>query len=395
MARRAHRKGFTLLEVLVSSTVSLVAVAAASHALVNQYAALQGRDLSRQANGSAREATQFLDTILRTTGFGVEPRYAIDFNYRCDTQPCRDSVTGPDELVVMSRDPRYRYQAQGEGTCGDAAGCFSGDAFPITAVTTNPPSLTATFQPGTSLEAGRVVLAMCAGGQNPVMLTLGTGVSLSSASPASSVVINTFSADTTLGPFNATGSLLTCHGQPGAAMFLVDRSRFFVQTLDGTPWLMLDTGRDLDGDGILPPVDQDDLIPVAKNVLDMQVAYALDACGGSPAGPDSDGNWVIGDDRGRPEEPLRVTVPAAPTYGTASNDPARCTMSPANVRAIRVSLRLRSDKADHGRGPDWEGDLLNAPENHTGTLNVPGYRLFSAQLDVTLRNMSSTASFIF
>ena len=63
-------------------------------------------------------------------------------------------------------------------------------------------------------------------------------------------------------------------------------------------------------------------------------------------------------------------------------------MSPANVRAIRVSLRLRSDKADHGRGQDWAGDVLPSPENRTGSLNVPGYRLFSAQLDVTLRNMS-------
>ena len=33
-------------------------------------------------------------------------------------------------------------------------------------------------------------------------------------------------------------------------MFLVDRARFFVQNLNGTPWLMLDTGRDLDGDGV-------------------------------------------------------------------------------------------------------------------------------------------------
>jgi prepilin-type N-terminal cleavage/methylation domain-containing protein len=395
MAPRAHRKGFTLLEVMVSTTVSLVAVGAASQALMSQYAALQGRDLSRQANGSAREATQFLDTTLRMTGFGVDPRWAIDVNYRCATQPCRDSTTGPDELVVMSRDPRYRYQAQGEGTCGDPAGCFSGDAWPITAATTNPPSLTPRLQPGTTLEEGRVILAMCAGGQNPVMLTLGAPVSLSSASPAGNVVINQFSADPALGPYNATGSLLACHGQPGAAMFLVDRSRFFVQTLDGTPWLMLDTGRDLDGDGVLPPIDQDDLIPVAKNVLDMQVAYALDPCAASPAGPDSDGNWVIGDAKGRQEEPLGVTMPAAPTYGTASADPARCTMSPANVRAIRVSLRLRSDRADHGRGEAWSGDMLLSPENRTDTLNVPGYRLFTAQLDVTLRNMSSTASFIF
>jgi type IV pilus assembly protein PilW len=396
MARRAPRKGFTLLELLVSSTVSLVAVTAASHALISQYSVLQARDLSRQANGSAREATQFLDATLRMTGFGVDPRWAIDMNYRCANQPCRDSATGPDEVVVVSRDPRYRYQAQGEGTCADPAGCFSGDAWPVTAATTSPPSLTVTFQPGTSLEAGRVVLAMCAGGQNPVMLTLAAPVGLSSASPAGGVVINQFSTDASLGPYNATGSLLTCHGQPGAAMFLVDRSRFFVQTLNGTPWLMLDTGRDLDGDGILPPADQDDLIPVAKNVLDLQVAYALDPCAGYASGPDFDGDWMIGDTKGQQEEPLRVTTPPAPTYGTASNDPSRCTtLSPANVRAIRLSLRLRSDKMDHSRGASWAGDVLTSPENRTGTLNVRGYRLFNTQLDVTLRNMSSTASFIF
>jgi len=127
----------------------------------------------------------------------------------------------------------------------------------------------------------------------------------------------------------------------------------------------------------------------------MQVAYALDPCAGVPTGPDSDGDWVIGDTKGRQEEPLVVTSPAAPTYGTASNDPARCTLSPANVRAIRVSLRLQSDRVDHSRGDNWPGDTLPGPENRVGTINVPGHRLFSSQLDVTLRNMSSTASFIF
>jgi type IV pilus assembly protein PilW len=395
MARRASRKGFTLLEVLVSSAVSLVAVAAASQALINQYGALQGRDLSRQANGQAREATQFLETTLRMAGFGVDPRYGIDMTYRCAAQPCRDSTSGPDELVVVSRDPRYQYLTQGQGGCGNAAGCFSGDAWPIVAATTSPPSLTVTVQPGTSLETGRVVLAMCPGGQSPVMLTLGAPVALSSANPPSNVVINRFSTDVTLGPYNATGSLLTCHGQPGAALFLIDRSRFFVQNLNGTPWLMLDTGRDLDGDGILPPADQDDLIPVAKNVVDMQVAYALDPCAGVPNGPDSDGNWVIGDTKGRREEPLVVTNPAAPTYGTAATDPSRCTLNSANVRAIRVSLRLQSDRVDHSRGNNWPGDTLTSPENRTGTINVPGHRLFSSQLDVTLRNMTSSASFIF
>jgi type IV pilus assembly protein PilW len=395
MARPQPDRGFTLIEVLTASAVSLIAVTAASNALVGQYTALQSRDLSRTANGAAREATQFLDSTLRMTGFGVDPRWAIDFSYRCGAQPCRDSATGPDELVVVSRDPRYRYLAQGEGTCTNLAGCFSGDAWPITAATTGPASLTVTFQPGTSLEAGRVVLALCAGGQAPVMLTLAAPVSLSRASPASDVVLNQFSSEPTLGPYNATGSLQACHGQPGAALFLIERSRFFVQTLNGTPWLMLDTGRDLDGDGILPPADQDDLIPVAKNVLDMQVAYALDACDGVASGPDSNGDWIIGNEKGTREEPLLDTNPVAPIYGTASTDPSRCTVNPANVRALRLTLRLRSDRAAHGKGDGWSGDQLVNAENRSGDLNVPGYRLFTTQLDVTLRNMNSTASFIF
>ena len=240
-----------------------------------------------------------------------------------------------------------------------------------------------------------MVLAICAGGQSPVMLTLAAPVSLGSASPASDVVLNQFSGDPTLGPYNDTGSLRACHGQPGAALFLVDRSRFFVQTLNGTPWLMLDTGRDLDGDGILPPADQDDLIPVAKNVLDLQVAYALDPCAGVASGPDSDGDWIIGNAKATREEPLLNTNPAAPTYGTASTDPSRCTLNPANVRALRLTLRLRSDRVDPNKNNGWTGDRIANAENRPGTLNVPGYRLFTTQLDVTLRNMSSTASFIF
>jgi len=381
---------------MVASAVSLVGVVTAANALIGQYTAMQSRDLKRTANSASREATQFLDSTLLMTGFGIDPRWALDFSYRCTTQPCRDSINGPDELVVVSRDPRYQYLAQGEGTCTSPNGCFSGDAWAITSATTSPPSLTVTFQPGTNLEAGRVVLAVCAGAQSPVMLTLSTAVGLPSSALPSSVTLSQFSADATLGAYNAVGGLQTCHGQPGAALFLVDRSRFFVQTLNGTPWLMLDTGRDLDGDGVLPPTDQNDLIPVTKNVVDMQVAYVLSPCAGYLTGPDSDQNWVTGDAKGTQEEPLLVTNPAAPTYDTGATDPARCsTINAANVRALRVTLRLRSDHPDHSQAGNWTGDVMTNAENRTGTLNVPGYRLFTAQLNVTLRNMTSTTGFIF
>jgi hypothetical protein len=96
------------------------------------------------------------------------------------------------------------------------------------------------------------------------------------------------------------------------------------------------------------------------------------------------------------EEPLLLTNPAAPTYDTPSSDPARCaTISPANVRGIRISLRLRSDRPDHSKPAGWSGDVMNAPENRTGTLNVPGYQLFTAELNVTLRNLASSTPFIF
>jgi hypothetical protein len=135
---------------------------------------------------------------------------------------------------------------------------------------------------------------------------------------------------------------------------------------------------------------------VAKNVMDMQIAYSLDPCPGYANGPDSNGDWVVGNVKGQPEEPLLLTNPAAPTYDTPSSDPARCaTISPANVRGIRISLRLRSDRQDHSKPTGWSGDVMNAPENRAGTLNVPGYRLFTAELNVTLRNMASSSPFLF
>ena len=91
MPRPAHR-GFTLVEVMAATAISMVAVFAAANALIGQYGALQGHDLKRMGNGSARDATQFLDYSLRLAGFGIDPRWGIDFSYRCAGQPCRARI---------------------------------------------------------------------------------------------------------------------------------------------------------------------------------------------------------------------------------------------------------------------------------------------------------------
>jgi hypothetical protein len=184
-------------------------------------------------------------------------------------------------------------------------------------------------------------------------------------------------------------------GQP-TAVFLVDRYRYFIQSdASGTPWLMLDTGLDLNDNGTLPAGDAADLIPVAKGVEDMQVAYVLNSNSAPVAAPDSDTDWVIGDDAGSstPEEPLISA--SAPDYRTPTTDAARFSMSPANVRGVRVSLVLRSERSDQTRGKDWTGQPIPNAENRSGARPTGPWRRYTAETEVSVRNMDARLPFIF
>ena len=184
---------------------------------------------------------------------------------------------------------------------------------------------------------------------------------------------------------------------PQPNIFLVDRYRYAVQTFNGIPWLMLDTGIDLNGNGILPDNggDLNDLIPIAKGVEDMQVAYAY-----APgtlygfAATDSNTNWIVGDAAGVVEEPDPTL--AAPQYTTPSTDATRFNLHPANIRGVRVTLSLRSLQTDQSRAAAWAGDPLVLSENRNAQLASFGrLRRFSAATSVTVRDLDSRNSFIF
>jgi hypothetical protein len=242
---------------------------------------------------------------------------------------------------------------------------------------------------------GRVVLAVCAGGQNATLVTLSQNYTVTNTGSFTLTPTATNQL-----PYNDWNSLQACHGQPGAVLFLVDRYRYFIQNFGTTPWLMLDVGLDLNANGILPPADTADLIPIAKNLEDMQVAYVIPpnlACAAAPDnGPGPAGDWIIGNNPGIVEEPVASAATVAPTYTTPSNDPSRCnSLNAANVRAIRVTLRLRSDKPDPTHPQGWAGDSIPYPENRTGTASGGGYRRYTSETEITLRNLDSRSPFIY
>ncbi len=396
--RRPYRQhGFSLIELLVASGLSVAAVALASMALVAQNNAMSALDQTRGANAVGREAILLIEESIRRLGWGIDPRYAIDFKYgACATQPqpCRDSTFAPDELVFVARNPNYYWFNTGDPGCTLAAGCFYGRAWPITGVTTSgsPSTLTITPQAtnttAVTIRPGQVVLAMCAGGLSPVMLTLSQSYTITGTS---ALLLTPDAAN--MVPYNDYASLAACHGQPGAALFLVDRFRYFIQRFGSNSWLMLDTGVDVNADGTRG--NTPDLIPVAKNVEDMQVAYAVPPLpGGCAFGDLNNHNGVLGDDpsNSTAEEPTFTT--AGPLYTTTATDPTRCNLWAGNVRSIRVTLRIRAASPDRSRA-GWAGDSIPYPENRSGNVQVSSYRQYTAETSISLRNLDSKTPFIY
>ncbi len=404
MTHSSPESGVTLIELLVGTAIGVFAIAVGSMAMLAQTQAMRRLDLTRGANTASREAMQQIEHNLRLMGWGIDPHFAIDLSTNCISAtppgPCRDQVNAPDQLAFVARNPVYRFLNQNESGCTLANGCTYGRVWPITAMNAGAPN-TITISPQATnpatlaLEMGRVVLAVCAGGQNATMMTLSQNYTITNT--GSFVLTPTA---TNKPPYNDWNSLQACHGQLGAMLFLVDRYRYFIQNFGTTPWLMLDLGLDLNANGTLPPADVADLIPIAKDVEDMQVAYVIppnSACATAPDnGPGAAGDWIIGNNPGIVEEPVGTAATVAPIYTTPSNDPSRCNnLNAANVRAIRVSLRIRSDKVDSTHPAGWPGDSIPYPENRTGSASGGGYRRYTSQTEITLRNLDSRSPFIY
>jgi type IV pilus assembly protein PilW len=396
---RAHRRnrGFTLLELLVASTIAILAISMVTLAFLAQQRSIISLDLTRVANEASRDALLQLETSLRRLGWGIDPRYALDFrNYSCAAAPCRDKVNAPDEIVFVARNPNYRWLDNGVGACTTVGGCFTGKAW-HGSVAGN--TVTIAANAGDTFTMGRVLLVTCTNGTFATMARVST---TTKAAAAGNLAVPVFAAQGG-NPYRENAWTLVganpCYASasPQPSIFLVDRFHYAIQTFNGTPWLVLDSGLDLNANGTLPDggADLDDLTPIAANVEDMQIAY-LYAPGTAFgfAAPDSNTNWAVGDVAGAVEEPDPTA--AAPQYTTASNDPSRFNLHPANVRGVRVTLSIRSPQRDQSQPSAWLGDPLTLSENrNVGLVDLGRLRRYTAATSVTVRDMDSRNSFIF
>lgn len=394
--------GVSLLEVLASLSVTGAVVAVALGAFMTQRSAATSAEISRDMLDTGREALLSIERRLRHAGFGVDPRHAFDFrHFRCDGDVvsgtggrdiCRDRVHDADRISFLSRNPRYRIDLPGENGCTHPDGCPTGLAWHLLdRHLGSSPTLTLEARAGQRFLSGQVLLVSCSTVGRWTMATVRSSTDASAEGP---LTLQLYATDPST-PVFENALVDTCF-DTGARVFAVDRTHYTIADIDGSPWLVLDTGLDLDGDSNDPwhEPDPDDVIPVAPGVEDLQIAYVMDVRDGAPM-PDSNENGVVGDDpSSAPEEP-DGTHPA-PDYDTPALSPLRGNLNPANIRAVRISLVVRSTLPDRGRPEGWVGDPLPQSENSQRVLSPEAsgqFRRVRLQTTISVRNMASRSMF--
>ena len=388
--------GLSLVEMMVALAVSAVVMAGAVTLLVNQQRAFQSGAADRGMQETARAALQEITGNLRMAGFGVDPPLAFDFGFT-DNIPmlqaprisgtnvrinpgygscanpvsCRDSATGPDEIVFYSRDPAFGHAIQAVG--GTSSISMAG---PL-----NVP-----------LYAGQVLQAMCYGGSMLwAYVTVGAYVAPSQAPTIAVPLANGSGLDF---PFQNQTLSDGCFGAGNAWVFKVDRYRYYVDAFDqngnslgwgyqspNRPYLMLDQGlKDQNGVAIRSVI--------AGDVEDLQFAYEY------PAAPIT----LVG---APPGTAVGTVIPAgaggidlapaagAPGYGTPATDPSRLDQHPANIRAVVVSVVVRTANADITVGDQ----TIPAAGNRPDVAGLRGYRRMLFQTSAALRNMDARAPY--
>ncbi len=396
-ARRRAPRGVTLIELVVALGVSAFTIFAASVLMVQQQRSYASTSSDRAQQEAGRMALRDISSHLRMAGYGVDPALALDFGqtdsvpranlvspatqvrqstYQCDDPVrCRDSTTGSDEVVFLSRNPAFSRRATAVAT----------GAIRILGDLTRP------------LMAGQILLASCTGGSRvrAYVTVARTVLPPATPDPANEVdiLLDAGQLAGTLPVFpHENGQLTdTCFGLTGVLAPMVtqvDRYRYFVdwfapdgtetaaQTVGARPYLMLDRG--------LTGVSA---VPVAPDVEDLQLSYAYPpaVAGGTVT--------MVGASPGTnaADEAFPMTTAVAPPATDDAPDAAsRTTGHPANIRAVRISAVVRSSDYDLSLTRNTDR-TLPAAGNRAAFEGLAGYHRSLFETTVVLRNASSQA----
>jgi len=377
-------RGFTLIEMAVTIALSAIVLAGAVVLVTATQRMLTTGAGDRAMQETARVALGELTAGIRSAGYGLEPNFAVDFGqattnmdrlpagqdvrfggFACDGNvTCRDSVAGPDEIVFYTRDPTWMRELNGPAAAGSIK--LAGDL--------------------SALSPGQILQLMCYGVGNQWQWAF---VTVSKVTTSSGTV--EFEENTGLPndfPHQNTLAAGTCFASGQRRAFKIDRYRYYVAAFDdagaarawGTPgarpYLMLDQGLK-DGDNPIVNV-------IAADVEDLQVAYVfplagttataqlVGATGGTRLAQSADGIDLV------PDSTIGI-----PRLSTPTQDPTRTTHHPANLRAIRVAVTVRSQLQD----PSIDDAAVPAMFNRPAIPAEAGYRRLVFESATDLPNM--------
>lgn len=324
MARRA--RGFTLIELMVGTVTTAIILSAVAAAFMGVQGSYQTEARIKVAVEGMRTATDFIEQRLRMAGYGVDPRFAFDFNVTTAALPGGTKsnysvVLGTGLPNSITDDLAFRYRDAAWMRRGTFSGGVQLDKDPF----------------GMGFSTGQRFIVSCVGGKDYVVVRATSPVSRTD-------MALTGALDMALTPASSIGApCLTRTGDNLPYVMLLHEMRVRIMPMGGRPFLVAFPNLD--------SLDTSTAVPLAADVESFQVAYVMNrpsptSVNNTLPAVDSSStvkNWVLGDDGSAAAD--RVPDPAvtpAPLYTTPYDDPARFNRHPANIRAVRLSISMRS-----------------------------------------------------
>lgn len=373
IASRAHslRRGVTLVELLVGTVITTIILAAVGMAVIAVQRSYVVETQVKGAVESGRSGMSFLERSVRLAGYGLDPRFAFDFDTTGVPGNVKDNyeLTLPSGEKVLTDDLAFRYR--------DPAFLRRGS------ITGGNLALQSPF--GVTLRAGQPLIVSCVGGQEYVVVRLTAPVSDATATAAPiGIDVN---------PFPPTGGrqCLSSGGADAPFVMLMQEVRVRLLVMDGRSFLV--AYRDFNG-----VAGNTNYVTLAQDVESFQVAYVMNRprpdAAVAPAAVDAastPANWVLGDAGSNAANVTPDPATQAPLYSTPYDDALRYNNHPANIRSVRLSFVLRSmDREATGRQTFAPIRLENAPAVSTV---ADGFFRTSVTTAVRVPNMLSRSFF--
>jgi type IV pilus assembly protein PilW len=370
----AGPRGFTLLEMMVGAVTTAIIMAAVAAAFIGVQGAYQAESQIKTSVEGLRTSTAFLERRLRMAGYGIDPRFAFDFDAKLLPEQKKSNYsialgTRPpaltDDLAIRYRDPAWlRRGRYASGTLT----LETGQKF------------------GMDFRGGQRFLVSCIGGEYLVVKAGPAGVGRD-ATAASQLAV-----DEAKSMLTASATCLQQQGHRAPYVMLLHELRVRVREIEGRPFLVAYQG--------LEELSDTNYVPLAADVESFQVAYVMNrprqdsplVNTAQPVDKGSDpANWVLGDVGSADTDRIPdVAAKPEPRYDTPYESDARYNRHPANIRAVRVTLGVRSARREpNGRKGFYRVSLEDSVE----AANPDGFYRSNLSIVVRLPNMLSRSSF--